>query len=139
CIVYGEKGYDDRNIIERFAHRKKGKENNCDWIIAIQMVSEGVDVSRLRVCCFLSVITAELTLEQIRGRVVRTDWRRGDNHSGEEVPPDAVDPRPGECIFISLDKPELRSYAADVEKEVRAAIEEKENHPASECPSPASP
>lgn len=136
CIIYGEPGHDDRKIIERFAQREHGKENHCDWIISIQMFAEGADANRLRVCCFLTPITAELTLEQIRGRVVRIDWRRPDSPEGEEVPKDTPDPKPGECIFICLDKPEYRKYAADVEKEVRAAIKAKPADTTSKPPTP---
>ena len=44
------------------------------WIIAVGMVSEGTDIPRLAVCCYLSRIRTELHFRQVLGRVLR---RRG--------------------------------------------------------------
>lgn len=41
------------------------------WIVAVGMVSEGTDIPRLRVCCYLSRIRTELHFRQVLGRVLR--------------------------------------------------------------------
>lgn len=41
------------------------------WIIAVKMVSEGVDIKRLRVCVYLSNVITELFFRQVVGRIVR--------------------------------------------------------------------
>lgn len=50
---------------------KKFVKSNDRWIIAVRMVSEGVDIPRLRVGIYATNITKELTFRQIIGRVVR--------------------------------------------------------------------
>lgn len=51
--------------IERF------KRSDERWIVAIQMVSEGVNIERLRVGVYASNITAPLFIHQVIGRVLR--------------------------------------------------------------------
>lgn len=41
------------------------------WIIAIKMISEGVDIKRLRVCIYLSNVVTDLFFRQVVGRIVR--------------------------------------------------------------------
>lgn len=55
--------------IENFAN------SNKKWIVAVKMVSEGVDIQRLRVGVYATNVIQELTFRQIIGRVVR---RMGD-------------------------------------------------------------
>jgi superfamily II DNA or RNA helicase len=45
------------------------------WIVAVRMVSEGVDIPRLRVGVFATTTTTELFFRQAVGRLVR--WSRG--------------------------------------------------------------
>jgi superfamily II DNA or RNA helicase len=47
------------------------KDSDDRWIVAIQMVSEGVNIKRLRVGVYASNITAPLFLHQVIGRVLR--------------------------------------------------------------------
>ena len=58
-----------RHTIERFA---SGRE---PWLVAVRMVSEGVDIPRLMVLVYATNIREELFFKQAIGRVVRT---RGD-------------------------------------------------------------
>lgn len=46
------------------------------WIVAVGMISEGTDIPRLQVCCYLSRIRTELHYRQVLGRVLR---RTGEN------------------------------------------------------------
>jgi superfamily II DNA or RNA helicase len=45
------------------------------WIVAVRMISEGVDIPRLRVGVFATTVTTELFFRQAVGRLVR--WTRG--------------------------------------------------------------
>ncbi len=49
------------------------------WIVAVRMVSEGVDIPRLRVGVFATTTTTELFFRQAVGRLVR--WRAQDEES----------------------------------------------------------
>jgi superfamily II DNA or RNA helicase len=42
-----------------------------EWIVAVKMVSEGVDIKRLRVCVYATNVSTELFFRQVVGRVVR--------------------------------------------------------------------
>lgn len=43
------------------------------WLVAVGMVSEGIDIPHLRVCVYLSTTTAPLTWVQVVGRVLRVE------------------------------------------------------------------
>jgi len=60
---------DAQQVINRF------KYSDCRWIVAVGMISEGTDIPRLQVCCYLSRIRTELHYRQVLGRVLR---RMGD-------------------------------------------------------------
>jgi superfamily II DNA or RNA helicase len=51
----------------------KFRTGHDPWIVAVNMVSEGVDIPRLRVVVYLSNRLTLLAFRQIVGRVVRTD------------------------------------------------------------------
>lgn len=48
------------------------KNSSINWIVSIGMVSEGTDIPRLQVCCYLSNIRTELYFRQVLGRVLRS-------------------------------------------------------------------
>lgn len=99
------------------------KGSGIDWIVAVQMVAEGVSIDRLRVVCFLTRRATQFQCEQIIGRVVRIDWSSAEDDGGEVASwddrSDASVP-PGECVFVCLDKAELRKFATKIEKELAA-------------------
>ena len=41
------------------------------WIVSVGMISEGTDIPRLQVCCYLSRVRTELYLRQVLGRILR--------------------------------------------------------------------
>lgn len=47
------------------------RNSNCDWIVSVGMISEGTNIPRLRVCCYLSHVKTELYFRQVLGRVLR--------------------------------------------------------------------
>ncbi|MEJ7781027.1 MAG: DEAD/DEAH box helicase family protein [Solirubrobacteraceae bacterium] len=77
------------------------------WIVAVNMVSEGVDIPRLRVGVYATAARTPLIFRQIVGRFVRVIAGRP---AGE----------PG-FLFLPAD-PHLRSLAADVETELRHVL-----------------
>ncbi len=82
-------------LIQRF---KQSKEK---WIISIGMISEGTNIPRLRVCCYLSLITTELYFRQVLGRVLRV--QTNDKGMG---------------YLITLAHPRLLEFASRVSEEV---------------------
>jgi superfamily II DNA or RNA helicase len=51
---------------------KAFRNNNKRWLVSVVMVSEGVDIKRLRVLVYLPNALTELAMRQAVGRVVRT-------------------------------------------------------------------
>lgn len=59
---------DPESLIRQF------KRSCQKWIISIGMISEGTNIPRLRVCCYLSLVTTELYFRQVLGRVLRSQY-----------------------------------------------------------------
>lgn len=59
---------DPESVIHRF------KRSSQKWIVSIGMISEGTNIPRLRVCCYLSLVTTELYFRQVLGRVLRAQY-----------------------------------------------------------------
>ncbi len=76
------------------------------WIVAVRMVSEGVDIPRLRIAVFATTTTTELFFRQAVGRVVR--WTRG-------VPRQ-------KAYFFVPDDPRLRHFAASLSEQRRHSL-----------------
>lgn len=47
------------------------RDSMQSWIVSVGMISEGVDIPRLRVCCYLSHIRTEQHFRQVLGRIIR--------------------------------------------------------------------
>lgn len=56
---------DSATAIQQFRSGTSG------WIVSVGMISEGTDIPRLQVCCYLSPIKTELHYRQVLGRVLR--------------------------------------------------------------------
>ena len=65
--------------------------STAPWLVSVAMVSEGVDIRRLRSVVYATNIIAELSFRQIVGRVVRCDVNNGSNDFGIVYMP--ADPR----------------------------------------------
>ncbi|MEW6581661.1 MAG: DEAD/DEAH box helicase family protein [Actinomycetota bacterium] len=63
---------EDSGASRRIAEFARGTE---PWLVAVRMVSEGVDIPRLRVGVYATTTTTELFFRQAVGRLVR--WTRG--------------------------------------------------------------
>jgi hypothetical protein len=84
---------------EKLAAFRDGRE---PWIVAVNMVSEGVDIPRLRVGVYATAAKTPLIFRQIVGRFVRTIPGRPLDMSWLYLPADPV----------------LRAHAADVENDL---------------------
>jgi superfamily II DNA or RNA helicase len=93
------------------------------WIVAVNMVSEGVDIPRLRVGVYATAAKTPLIFRQIVGRFVRT------------IPGRTVDMS---WLYLPAD-PVLRGHAADVERELRHVLTppRDDDPPALDEPRPA--
>ena len=80
------------------------------WIVAVNMVSEGVDIPRLRVGVYATAAKTPLIFRQIVGRFVRTGPGMGAQPSWVYLPADQV----------------LRGHASEVETELRHALHRDE-------------
>jgi superfamily II DNA or RNA helicase len=81
--------------------------NSTDpWIVAVNMVSEGVDIPRLRVGVYATAAKTPLIFRQIVGRFVRT------------IPGRPPDPS---WLYLPAD-PILLDHASTIEQEVRRAL-----------------
>ncbi|WP_144962059.1 DEAD/DEAH box helicase [Pseudomonas oryzihabitans] len=69
CLVVTTRTSGAQQVIENF------RNGTSQWIIAVGMISEGTDIPRLQVCCYLSRIRTELHYRQVLGRILR---RTGD-------------------------------------------------------------
>jgi superfamily II DNA or RNA helicase len=85
-----------RSAIEAF------DKGTAPWIVSVRMISEGVDIRRLRVLVYATNVITELSFRQITGRVVRTDPRNGSDDYGSVVLP--ADPRLLEMAERILDE-----------------------------------
>jgi superfamily II DNA or RNA helicase len=81
------------------------------WLVAVRMVSEGVDIPRLRVGVYATTTSTELFFRQAVGRFVR--WTRGV-------------PRQRAWLFIP-DDPRLRSHAARVAEQRRHSLRRRDD------------
>ena len=86
------------------------------WIVAVNMVSEGVDIPRLRVGVYATAAKTPLVFRQIVGRFVRTIGHRPPEPSWLYIPADPV----------------LRDHAAAVQQELRHALRRTDDELTSE-------
>lgn len=97
---------DDPDASAKIARFAAGEQ---PWIIAVRMVSEGVDIPRLRMAVFATTTTTELFFRQAVGRVVR--WTRG-------VPRQ-------KAYFFLPDDARLRHFAAHLSEQRRHSLRKK--------------
>lgn len=57
---------------------KNYKYDSSKWIISVGMISEGTNIPRLKICCYLTRIKTELYFRQVLGRVLRVSRPKHD-------------------------------------------------------------
>jgi hypothetical protein len=97
---------DDPRANERIAGFASSDER---WIVAVRMISEGVDIPRLRVAVFATTTTTALFFRQAVGRIAR--W----------IPGLATQP----AYFFVPDDHRLRGHAATIAVERRHSVERR--------------
>ncbi|MPZ89394.1 MAG: DEAD/DEAH box helicase [Nitriliruptorales bacterium] len=85
-------------------------DGSSPWIVAVRMVSEGVDIPRLRVGVFATNTTTELFFRQAVGRLVR--WRRG--------------LRRQKAFMFIPDDPLLRTWSVQIGEQRRHSLRKRE-------------
>jgi superfamily II DNA or RNA helicase len=91
---------------EASTHISRFSASADPWIVAVRMVSEGVDIPRLRVGVFATTTTTELFFRQAVGRLVR--WTRGVK---------------GQKSFLYIpDEPRLRARAFAIAEQRRHSL-----------------
>jgi superfamily II DNA or RNA helicase len=65
ALVLDDEG-DGVKIIDEF------RDSTRKWIVAVKMVSEGTDIQRLKVCCYLSNVRTMMFFVQVKGRIARS-------------------------------------------------------------------
>ncbi len=68
------------NLIDAF------KRSNKKWLVSVKMVSEGVDIDRLRVMAYLPKDETELFFRQAMGRIVRSRGLHDDSYAYVVMP-----------------------------------------------------
>ena len=105
---------EDAGASARIAAFARGTE---PWIVAVRMLSEGVDIPRLRVGVFATTTTTELFFRQAVGRLVR--WTRG------------LGAQPSH-MFIP-DDPRLRAHALAIAEQRRHSLRRGDGEAAGEA------
>lgn len=88
---------------------KDFRNSRREWLVCVRKVSEGTDIKRLQVLCYLTNTTAELFFRQLIGRVVR--YRDGADLQG--------------YVFLPAD-PRLIEAAQNIEELQRSAVRDEE-------------
>ncbi len=107
---------DDPDASERIARFAAGAE---PWLVAVRMVSEGVDIPRLRVGVYATTTTTELFFRQAVGRFVR--WTPG--------------VRDQKAFLYIPDDPRLRARAFQIADQRRHSLRKREQERAERDPS----
>lgn len=85
------------------------RESKRPWIIAVKMVSEGVDIPRLRVGIYATTTKTEMFFRQAVGRFVRIEENHDDPTASVFIPDDA----------------RLRAYAEEIRRQRIHQLEEE--------------
>jgi hypothetical protein len=111
-IVHSEMG-DAEGRISAFRNTTKR------WIVSVAMISEGVDIPRLRVLVYLPNASTEVAFRQAIGRVVRTAGPDDDSRAYVVMPSWEI----------------FEKYARRVESEMSAAAKKEDAPSTKKCPS----
>jgi superfamily II DNA or RNA helicase len=92
----------------------KFRRSSREWLVSVRKVSEGTDIKRLQVLCYLTNITSELFFRQVIGRVSRV--RDIDDFEGYVFLP--ADPRLIECAQ-NIENAQVLAIREQSERELR--------------------
>jgi len=89
------------------------------WLVSVRQVSEGTDIKRLQVLCYLTNSTTELIFRQLIGRVSRVRYQERETASEEATQADLE-----AFIFLPAD-PRLIAHAKNIEEAQLRALKEQ--------------
>lgn len=97
------------------------RKSDKQWIVSVRQVSEGTDIKRLHVLCYLTNATTELFFRQLIGRVCRTRYQ-------DEMSPDAPNEEAASLdleafVYLPAD-PRLIENARNIESAQMRALRE---------------
>ena len=98
------------------------RKSTKEWLVAVRKVSEGTDIKRLMVLCYLTNVTTHLSFRQIIGRVSRV--RGEDDPEGYVFLP--ADPRLIEAAS-RINEAQVQALKSDVERQEREIEQELRN------------
>lgn len=65
-VVVTSDDHNAHNVISAF------RNDSTRWVISVSMISEGTNIPRLQVCCYMTNVRTELYIRQVLGRILRT-------------------------------------------------------------------
>lgn len=101
-------------------HITSFRDSKAPWLVAVKMVSEGVDIPRLRVGVYATNVTSEVFFRQALGRLVRMQPEYDDQDAYLYIPEDV----------------RLLAYAQQIKEERQHAIEDMDDDPLRESREP---
>jgi len=99
----------------------KFRKAKSEWVVSVRQVSEGTDIKRLHVLCYLTNATTELFFRQLIGRVCRTRYQ--DDSSPDAPSDDAASLDLEAFVFLPAD-PRLIHHARNIEQAQLRALRE---------------
>lgn len=106
-VIVSDSEFENDNV-RAFRNSKK------EWLVAVRKVSEGTDIKRLQVLCYLTNTTTELFFRQLIGRVSRI--RGGEDFEAYVFLP--ADPRLIRCAE-NIENAQVRALQEEGERESR--------------------
>ncbi|MFT5295906.1 MAG: superfamily II DNA or RNA helicase [Colwellia sp.] len=95
ALVVTSDEVDSKGLIRSF------RNNQDKWLISVGMVSEGTNIPRLQVCCYLSNVKTEMYYRQVLGRILRI-----------------TDAQNQQAFLFMPAEPKLVDYAYNVAKDI---------------------
>ncbi len=108
------------------------KTSKKDWIVSVNMVSEGVDIKRLRVLLYLPNAQTELSFRQAMGRIVRTSGNNDLSRAYVVMPTHKIFEEYAKRIESEM-KPQYRKDNLENSYKICSVCDEKNDRKAEEC------
>lgn len=96
------------------------KHSNWRWMVSVKMVSEGIDIPRLRVGVYFTNVKADLFFRQLVGRFVRVQKELGDQEAYIFIPQDK------DIVKLAETIQEEREHALDEMKSAQKGAADKD-------------
>jgi superfamily II DNA or RNA helicase len=91
-----------------------------EWLVSVKQVTEGTDIKRLHVLCYLTVATTEMSFRQLIGRISRVRFQDPDSPNVED---ESMQADLEAYVFLPAD-PRLIGHAKNIEQAQLRALRE---------------